>query len=327
MRYSRENFYNRVHKLLKTKTSVPTIDAHLHVVDFLQKHESFEQLITQMDGANIAKSVIFGMPVVKKWADYQDNEPAYYLSDNSKCYYFSMTDEMVADLYAGLSQEKQKRLAPLICGFNPTDLNAVRHVEYLLDKHPIWKGLGEILFRHDDLTNLTLGEVSRPNHEAMFAVYELCQARKLPVMVHQNSTSEWEEDTSHLYIDELTEVLDNFPKVTFVWAHCGASRRTNLTHYTGMLENLLEKYSQLYMDISWVVYDDLICDEEGLPRKRWVELFDKFPDRFFVGSDLLGHYDDLSRSMARYNSLFKLVDKETARLMAYENANRMWFRS
>jgi len=328
MGYSNRDFYEQIHKRLKTKTIVPSIDAHLHAVDFFQQGEDTDALFKEMDEGNIAKAVVFGMPVMKKWSHYRKHKPSYYLSDNSKCYYYSATDEIMAEQFMKLSRAKQDRLAPLICGFNPTDMNAARQIESLLHRYPFWKGVGEILFRHDDLTNMTLGEIARPNHPAMFPVYELCGAKNLPVLVHQNATNEWEssdEKAEYEYLMELTEVLDSFPQTQFIWAHCGVSRRTLVNHYTSVLDDLLKRYPQLSMDISWVVFEEEVCDGDA-PKKRWVELFEKYPDRFFIGSDLLGHYDDLGRSMGRYNVLLKVLSKEAAKMIAYENANRMWFK-
>lgn len=142
-----------------------------------------------MDKANIKKAVVFGMPVMKKWAHYRKRKPSYYLSDNAKCYYYSMTDDIMAEQLEALPKADQARFAPLICGFNPTDMSAVHQIERLLQRYDIWRGLGEILLRHDDLTNLTLGETARANHPAMMNVYDLCGQKGLPIMLHQNATT------------------------------------------------------------------------------------------------------------------------------------------
>jgi len=328
MGYSNENFYQQIHKLHKTKTNVPTIDAHNHLVDFLQESSGIYSLMEAMEKANIKKSVIFGMPVTKKWMSHRKVKPSYYLSDNAICYYYSMTDEKIAEAYLSLNETNKQKIAPLICGFNPSDMNAVEHVKYLLDKYPFWRGIGEILCRHDDLTNLTIGEVARPNHPAMFLIYELCIERNIPIMIHQNASAtwdeEWEGEEYHEYIEELVEALEKYPELQLVWAHCGGARRTRLKHYSGILDDLLGRFPNLSMDLSWVVYDDIICDENG-PKKRWVDLFEKYPDRFMLGSDLLGHFDDLGRSLARYNPLIKMLSPEAAKKIAYDNANKMWF--
>lgn len=55
----------------------------------------------------------------------------------------------------------RRRFAPLVCGFNPTDRYAARDIERTLDKYPFWRGIGEVLCRHDDLTNMTNEETAR----------------------------------------------------------------------------------------------------------------------------------------------------------------------
>ena len=66
MGYSNQDFYDQIHKKLKKRTIVPSIDAHLHLVDFLQEGGNVNKLIKEMEEGNIQKAVIFGMPVVKK---------------------------------------------------------------------------------------------------------------------------------------------------------------------------------------------------------------------------------------------------------------------
>ena len=45
------------------------VDSHLHFVDFTQSSDGFAPLTKAMDAAGVSESIIFGMPIVKKW-DY-----------------------------------------------------------------------------------------------------------------------------------------------------------------------------------------------------------------------------------------------------------------
>jgi hypothetical protein len=303
---------------------VPLIDAHLHIVDFIQETEGLVRLVAAMDAARVAKAVIFGLPLKKKWDAFEKRPPHYYLDDNSRCYYFHRTDEIVAEEWLRLAPAVRKRFAPLVCGFNATDKYAVRDVERMLDKFPFWRGIGEILCRHDDLTNMTNEETARVNHPALFDIYALAADRRLPVLVHQNSTSvSIHDDYEHL--DELEEVLRRFPQTTFVWAHCGISRRVFHKNYHEMISILLDKYPNLEVDISWVVYDDVVCNMLT-PKKHWMETIERHADRFTLGSDLCGHFDHLAPAMARYNGLLRGLSPKARRLVASGNAERLWFR-
>ena len=65
-----------------------------------------------------------------------------------------------------------------------------------------------------------------------------------------------------------------FPETTFVWAHCGISRRVFHKNYHEMVSTLLDRYPNLHVDISWVVYDDVICNMLE-PKKHWLETIDR----------------------------------------------------
>ena len=166
------------------------IDAHLHVVDFVQETPGGPALIDHMDRANVDKAVIFGLPVRKLWNEYDREPPDYYLANDAHCYYYAYTDVIVAEMVRALPAEHQSRLYPLICGFNPVDRYAIRHVERLYAQYPdVWSGIGEMLLRHDDLTAFTFGENARANHRALYPIYEFAGHYDLPVLLHQNVTA------------------------------------------------------------------------------------------------------------------------------------------
>ena len=316
-------FHQKILAHTETQTIVPVIDAHLHFVDFIQESDGMAKLLAAMDAGRVAKAVVFGLPVKKKWDAFEKIAPHYYLDDNSRCYYFNGTDEIVAESLLRLPPASRRRFAPLVCGFNPTDRYAVRDVARMLAKYPFWRGIGEVLCRHDDLTNMTNEETARVNHPALFDVYELCASRALPVLIHQNSTSvSIHDEYEHLY--ELEEALPRCPGTVFVWAHCGISRRVSHKKYHEMVSALLDRFPNLHVDVSWVVYDDVICTMLE-PKKHWVDVIERHPTRFSIGSDLCGHFEHLGRNLARYNGLLRGLSPRIRRLVASGNAEKLWF--
>lgn len=314
------------HELLsdrdEERCDCPAVDAHLHRVDFLQESQGLPALLEQMDYAGVTSSVVFGLPVVKKWASWELDRPHYYLDDNARCYTFVSTDELLAQDYLALSAPERKRFAPLLCGFNPTDRNAVYHIEKKLAAYEFWKGIGEILCRHDDLTNLTMEETARMDHPALLPVYDLAGVRDLPVLLHQNSTSVGHHDRFE-YIHEVRKPLKEFPGTTFVWAHCGISRRVGHKMYHKMTGEMLAEHRNLFVDLSWVVYDQTVCRNE-VPKKCWLDLIRRYPDRFMLGSDLCGRFELLGRTMARFNALLGLLEDDVRDMIAFGNAVRIW---
>jgi hypothetical protein len=53
----------------------------------------------------------------------------------------------------------------LICGSNPTDASSLDYLEFIYQKYPIWKSIGELLLRHEKLSILTTDELARVNHQ------------------------------------------------------------------------------------------------------------------------------------------------------------------
>ena len=318
------HYKKKIDQVSETKARLAVTDMHLHLVDFIQKTDGLQDLIKEMQLANIAKSVIFGLPVIKKWEQFEPEKPTYYLDDDSPCYYFGSTDEIVASEYLKLSPAEQGMLAPTLCGFNPTDRSAIDYVEYMFNKYPFWRGIGELFLRHDDLTALTEGERARVNHPALFDVYAFCAEKHLPVLIHHNSTAVM-HTADFEYLCELEEVLHRFPETRFVWAHCGYSRRIPHKDYFQMVEGMLRHHPKLYVDFSWIFYDDLVMRQPAVSQK-WANLVKEFSDRVMIGTDLCGHFDLLGKTMARYNGLLKLLPDPVQERIARTNAEEIYFR-
>ncbi len=306
-----------------SRAELPLTDSHIHLVDFLQGSDGIARLLEQMDRTGVERAVIFGLPVTKKWNAFDPIEPHYYLDDEARCYYYSYTDQLVSEALEGLSEAQRSRFAPLICGFNPTDRHAVRHIERMMGEGTFWRGVGEVMLRHDDLTNLTFEETARANHPAMTPVYEFCVARGVPILLHQNSTSVGRHD-DYVYLHELEEVLDRHPGLSVVWGHCGLSRRVFHDRYHEMVDRMLSMYSNLHVDASWVGFDDEMC-ARGLVRAEWIDLVERHADRFMIGSDLVGHFERLEPTLRRYDDLLLGLSEPACRQVASGNAQRMFF--
>ena len=237
------------------------VDAHLHYVDFMQESEGMDAMFNAMDKARVEQAWVFGLPVVKKWEQSAPRRPRYFLGDEAPLYYYSATDDLLAQAIAALPQERRRRLVPFISGINPTDLNAARHVEALIERYPgLWRGIGEVITRHDDLTALTEGETPRANHPALMKVYRVAA--------------------------------------------------------------LLERYDNLYVDLSWSVREHYLLDDDR-PREVWLTLINDHPDRFTLGTDLVGHFGSMKKILNSYRPLLNALPEEVARRVASDNAKAL----
>lgn len=301
----------------------PLIDGHLHIVNFIQDTPGGEALMYNLDRANVGKAVVFGLPVTKMWAEWEREHPDYYLADDARCYYYSHVDDIVAELVRALPPEQQGRLFPLMCGFNPNDRYAIRHVERLYKQYPdVWSGIGEILARHDDLTALTYGEPARSNHRSLWPVYEFAADYDLPVLLHQNVTSISHSDYP-VYLYELEEAVRDFPRTRFILAHCGMSRRVNVPFYHKMVERLLDQYPNLCVDYSWIIFDVAICPE-GKPSPVWLELTEKYSERICLGSDIVARFERLGPELQRYDVFLDELSETARANVCWRTAERLY---
>lgn len=302
------------------------IDCHLHVVDFLQRPVDAAALAALVDpgsaGATAEGAVVFGLPVKKKWALSEPERPTYYLDDNAPCATSSLTDELVATLVGALPEAARARVAPLICGFDPTDRLAVDHVVTMAERHDVWRGVGEVLLRHDDLTELTYGENARAGHPALDPVLELCRDRGWPFTFHQDASSAGRSGRFE-YLGEVESMLDRHRDVDLVWAHAGVGRRIRPDGLVATLEDLLATHPRLHVDLSWALADVVVPD--GDADEDWVRLLRRRPDRFVVGSDVVARLDEHGPTLRRWSALLDRLPRTDADLVGSGNARRLWW--
>jgi hypothetical protein len=293
------------------------VDGHLHYLNFVQETLGMDALFNALDHAGVTEAVILGMPLVKTWDEGDARRPTYYLDNDSRTYWYSATDFLVAQAVLGLPKNRRARLHPFICGFNSADRNAVDHVERMLALYPgFWQGIGEVFLRHDDLTALTYGEAPRANSTAFGRVLELAAKHHLPVLVHSNIGPSWRQQPD--YLDEMESAIRQHPDTRMIWAHAGISRRIVIADHTDILRRLLRQYPNLSVDLSWVIFEQEIAPGGTLDR-RWVSLIEEYPGRFMIGSDTGDFSDQYTSILQRTYVLLDALKPETARKLAHDN--------
>jgi hypothetical protein len=293
------------------------VDGHLHFLNFVQETDGMAKFIKAMDDTGVAESAVIGMPVVKKWDEGDAKRPTYYLDNDSRTYWYSATDFLVARAILDLPKDQQARLHPFICGINSADRNAVDHVERMLALYPnFWQGIGEVFLRHDELTGLTYGETPRGTSDAFSRLLDLAAARNLPVLVHSDIGAAWLEKPD--FLDEIEGAIRAHPKTHVIWAHAGISRRIIIPNHTEILRRMLSQYANLTVDLSWVIFDQEIAPG-GVLDKKWATLIEEYPGRFVIGSDTVGVFDQYKPTLQRYYLLLDALQPATARKVAHDN--------
>ena len=298
-------------------------DAHLHYVDFFQESAGMDELLKAMDVARIDQSMISGVAVAKKWHEDEPKRPRYYAGDDAAAYWYSATDIYVAAALQQLPEQQRQRFHPFLTGFNPVDKNAATHIERMLELFPgLWQGIGEVFTRHDDLTALTSGDTPRANNEALGLIYQLAARHDMPVLIHSNITSKRERNP--LYLEEIEQPLREHPDTRFIWAHAGTSmeihrHQTQLDFLLPTLTRMLERYSNLYIDLSWSVLQPYLLDDKGVPRPEWVALVERFPERFMLGSDVVGRFGSLGEQLHGFDRFLDALPEAVAHKVAKDN--------
>ncbi|MEE2808723.1 MAG: hypothetical protein VYB73_05375 [Verrucomicrobiota bacterium] len=305
---------------------------------FGERGRRVEALLESMDEAHVDNALVCGMPFIKKWSQNEPfQRPRYYLDSPSRVKPARDTDVSVgsaildykikyADDPAKLS--RLKAIHPSLCGFDATDLGAVDLLIKRIKEFPdVWECIGEVMSRHDDLTNLTTGERPRANHPALARVCRFAGEHFLPVSIHHNIapiSRNSNEVKLPTYLNEFIELIEYCRagkggcevSTNFIWCHSGISRRIVIDDLHFWVEEVLKEYSdQLYIDLSWVVLDDYV-----LPNlESWVKLISRYPDRFMIGSDVVGTVSKMNQALKPYDKLLVALPEQIRDKVAHDN--------
>jgi len=296
------------------------VDAHLHFVDFAQNTDGVDALISCMDNAGVTDAVMFGLPVTKIWGEYEKKQPVHSLDAETRMYWDSKTDYIVAGAYLKATPEQQKKLHPFLCGINTVDKNSLQQVKRLIQIYPgTWQGIGEVFAHHDYISYMTAGEIPRPDSAALMEVYKFAGEYGMPVIIHTNITSG--SNTTPLYMDQLMNAVKANPKTKFVWAHIGISNDLDVNGLAGIIMDQLKMYPNLSVDLSWLVFDNIIAPK-GVLNKAWIPVIKTYPDRFTIGTDIVGRFlpqDKYYATIHKYDVLLDALPADIAQKVAHDN--------
>ncbi len=310
---------------METEPKYDIVDSHLHFLDFTQDSDGFPALAGAMDACGVSEAVVFGMPMAKKWDYLMKDRPLYYMSNDSRCYYYSGTDYILANELLSLPEEMRRRFHPFCCGFDCTDKYAAAQIERLFKMYPdFWCGIGELMSRHDELTALTYGEGIHMDSPAFRMIYDLAADYQMPVLVHHNLSPQYGK--APIYEDELRRALEYNRRCRIIWAHVGVSREIALEELLIIAGSLLHDNPNLYVDISWLFFEnyvrgDLIrgSGDSDIFVELWATLIEKYPDRFMIGSDVVGHWTEYPKEIAKYYVLLEKLKPATAEKLCRNN--------
>lgn len=225
---------------------------------------------------------------------------------------FDVDTQKILDAHA----KYPDRTYPMLGGFDLQSEDSVNYLENQLSTGK-WKGIGEI-FMIRPQSKKTLA-----NHPVMLKVYETLIKYDVPIFVHYELHEK--ED-----LDALYEALKAYPNLKFIWCHLAGHVGDSEGLGAGELDNALAKHPNLYIQIDTMSYNAICatpsCDKLS---ENYLSLFEKYPDRFMVGSDIDcgvdGHFDkDLFQKVVMSHQLvLSQLTPATAKKIGYENIERL----
>lgn len=123
----------------------------------------------------------------------------------------------------------------------------------------------------------------------------------------------------HAHADEraLEILFRHDPQARIIWAHTGFSTSPE------KVESYLQRYPGLWCELS---YRAGITDAAGRLTADWQRLFEKYPERFLIGSDtwIDERWDDYGSIMAGYRQWLGQLAPEVAEKIAFRNGERLF---
>ena len=268
----------------------PLIDMHSHASGTPRR--TTQKFIETMDQVGIGRMVLFtGRPGnVREFQKYPDRLVLFY------------TGQIANDaVRAKISSGDPKTVGEFLADY-----------ERAL-KSGFYNGLGEIHTYHSDRPTQIA-----PDSPAIRGLLELAGKYGVPINIHCNANGR----------AEMERALKALPGATVIWAHTGT-----FLPPVAMID-LLQTYPNLYFDLA---IKNKRLRTDGYPilfgmtlRDDWRQLFESYPNRFFVGFDFpgVGYFHGTPLETARESTEFIRVilaqlTSDTARKVAYENARVM----
>lgn len=119
--------------------------------------------------------------------------------------------------------------------------------------------------------------------------------------------------------DEALEILYRHnPKARIIWAHTGFSTAP------AKVEAYLQRYPELWCELSYRYG----ITEGGKLTAEWRRLFEKYPERFLIGSDtwVNERWDNYGSIIATYRGWLAQLPDDVAEKIAYRNGERLFGR-
>ena len=287
-------------------------DSHFHLTNYIQKGTDVHKYLEIM-GDKVCRSTLFGIPLQQTWSyeNSGDYAPTYYLQSDAPLYYYSFTDAFIASAYKSLTPEQQKRIDPMITGFNPADMYATDHIRRVLETFPgVFTGIGEFSIHKEFVSSKVAGDTASLTDPALDKILEFAGEVGLVVILHNDIDMPFAKAGAEpVYLTQMKALLKRHPKTTIIWAHVGLGRVVHPVQgkatpdvaersprFREIVDSILgdPAYSHVYFDISWdEVAKYAVSSPEAIANTS--EMLNKYPNRILFGTDNVAPADQATQ--------------------------------
>jgi hypothetical protein len=333
-------------------------DAHFHLTNYVQQGTDIRKYVEEVMGDKVCRSTVFGIPLQQTWSyeNSGDFAPTYYLQSDAPLYYYSFTDAYIARVYQKLSPAQQKRLDPMITGFNPADMYAVDHIRRVLELFPgVFTGIGEFTIHKEFVSSKVAGDIASLTDPALDRILDFAGEVGLVVILHSDIDMPFAKAGAEpVFLKQMKDLLRRHPKTTIIWAHIGLGRVVHPVQgqasagaternpaYRALVEAMVTDptLSHVYFDISW---DEVAKYAVSSPQTiaNTSAMLNTYPERFLFGTDNVAPPDQAAQlrvydmwepiwknltpeasHKVRLGNYERLFDAARARVRAWEAAN------
>jgi hypothetical protein len=274
-------------------------DAHFHLTNYVQEGTDIHKFLEIM-GDKVGRSTLFGIPLQQMWSysTSGDFAPTYYLASDDPLYYYSFTDAFIAMAYKSLTPEEQKRLDPMITGFNPADMYAADHIKRVLKTFPgVFSGIGEFSIHKEFVSAKIAGQIASLTNPALDRILDFCAEAGLQVIIHNDVDMPFPKTGQDNWdVKQLSDLFKRHPNTSIIWAHCGLGRIVRpVQDQAAMIDRALDNpaLNHVNIDISWTEVAKYMTSSPEVI-ERCAALLNSHPDRFLMGTDEVAPRDQAS---------------------------------
>ena len=117
------------------------------------------------------------------------------------------------------------------------------------------------------------------------------------------------------------------PNLKLIYSHTAMTNPTNVRRILLKYPNVMMNFKVTMPHYMWRNLESITNDPKGELYEDWAQLFEEMPERFMVGIDSKFGRDPISRyneEIKEMTRILKTLNSKAARLIAYENAKKIF---